>query len=609
MSTPLSPLTPFKQSRHAVSYAELQSDFRNPPGRYRMLPIFRLNDEIDFERMDAQLSSLHEQGFGGVFSCCEHFADSSPFRFLSEAWWDIVRRMAETCKKLGLYYWAYDEEDWPSGTAAGIILEQEPDLIWKSLKCMEYSVSGSSKATVDIWAGLPEQARVIAVHAWRMQDGAIFTDTLQTLNTPPPGEALEWLPPSAEAWTIGVFMALPGICAEDRPFCDLMNPRATQAFIERVYQAHVERLEEYGGELSGFFTDEPHLLAWAGYTNSANALAQGHPFSFEMLPVFKENCGTELSRQPALALLFHEPAESSEAALDAMLLRCRYYRTVSQCFSRHFEAMYQFCEQHDVPLTGHLWPEESFSLQLAALGGNPQHLYRHMQIPGLDWVMAFGKNCNELPANAIKYPASIAHLYGRPRVSCESFAGSGWGATFQDFLRVLHWEHIHGVNMQIPISYKYSLRGEGRAQFYPPGFSYQQPWWEHVCAWADYEARLCAVTSAGAHVAQVILFYPEADLWTHCLEYKTLDLRSDEYNHLGDQIRMHGYDYDVLDDQALAENIQWKDGLFKSEYESFEVMILPRMDWGEPRNVQAPCLLGKPGSEAHFSGRITATQP
>jgi hypothetical protein len=172
----------------------------------------------------------------------------------------------------------------------------------------------------------------------------------------------------------------------------------------------------------------------------------------------------------------------------------------------------------------------------------------------------------------------MAHHCGRERTWCESFAASGWGLTFQEMRRIVNWEHVNGINMQIPISFKCSMRGPNRAAFYGPGISYQQPWWDHFRGFADCEARLCLLASGGGHVAPLLLLYPEDDIRAHCWDHDLLTRRSDAYNAMGDRLRREGYDFDILDAQAIVEEARVEEAHLATEHESFSSVIIPRVD-------------------------------
>ena len=113
---------------------ELAAMYKNPPVDYRIQFLLRTNDEVSKEEIDWQVGSIRQQGGGGVFSYCEHRDGGSPERFLTDAWWTVVDLTASACAREGLWYWAYDEEDWPSGTAGDLLLKKHPELTWKYLK-------------------------------------------------------------------------------------------------------------------------------------------------------------------------------------------------------------------------------------------------------------------------------------------------------------------------------------------------------------------------------------------------------------------------------------------------------------------------------------------
>jgi len=108
---------PTRPPKALTAFAALQRLFADPLVEYRVLPVLRTNDDVDPEELHRQIRSMKEQGCGGTFSYIERFQGGMPQRFLSDAWWQIVRSAAEACVKEGLQYCAYDEEDWPSGAA------------------------------------------------------------------------------------------------------------------------------------------------------------------------------------------------------------------------------------------------------------------------------------------------------------------------------------------------------------------------------------------------------------------------------------------------------------------------------------------------------------
>ena len=73
-----------------MNSASLFKEFKNPSNEYRMIPLFRINDEVDRNEIRWQIKSLKDQGYGGVFSICECFRDGAPEKFMSEWWMQVV---------------------------------------------------------------------------------------------------------------------------------------------------------------------------------------------------------------------------------------------------------------------------------------------------------------------------------------------------------------------------------------------------------------------------------------------------------------------------------------------------------------------------------------
>ncbi|MCA9434119.1 MAG: hypothetical protein KC940_26600, partial [Candidatus Omnitrophica bacterium] len=291
-------------------------------------------------------------------------------------------------------------------------------------------------------------------------------------------------------------------------------------------------------------------------------------FTEELPGAFKKIHGYDwLTRLP---LLYHEDHPES------LRFRCHHWETCCHLYSEnYFKQIYDFCEEKGKLSSGHLVVEEDFWNHLAQQGGNLMTHFRHMHIPGIDWIHPFER---DLPATTPKYPTSIAHLDGKERTWCETFAASGWGLTFQEMRRIVNWEHVNGINMQIPICYKYSMRGPAQTKFYNPGLSYQQPYWDHMKAFADYEARLCLLAAGGGHQAQIALAYCSADIWSRCNELQELTKKSDLYNALGDELRYAGYDFDILDEQAILESVAIEKDRIMTPTEEFEVLIFCGVD-------------------------------
>ena len=595
---------------------DLYAEFRSPGNRYRMAPIFRFNDEADAARIDWQVRSLKEKGWGGVFLYLECLGGGAPFRFLSEGWWRVVELTAAACAREGLDFWMYDDEDWPSGIIAGRLVREHPELGWKYLYPEERAVRGPETVRMEIG---PHP--LVAAVAFRMDGENIVEDSIVDL-TPraggaggpggggpsdaggkAPGGVIEWHAPPGE-WRLAIYTMRPGVggfmCGAS---ADLMDPAAGEAFVEMSYRPHVEHVARVpGAKLMGFFTDEPtcSMALYSGWPRWADKVPpEALPWTPRFLEAFRAQHGYDARSR--LPLMHHR------SGFEWVRFRAHYFGTCSRLMREaYFAPIHRFCRERGLVATGHLNGEESFHHHLAACGGDLMTHYRHMDVPGIDWIVPFSI---PLPAVAPKFAASAAHRQGCRQVMCESFAASGWCMSFQEMRSVVNWENVNGISLQVPISYRHSLRGPERTTFYPPGISYQQPYWDHFRAFADYEARLCALAAGGGHVAQVALYYPACDFAAHYNDKPRLEGLSKAFCELGDAIRHAGYDFDIVDDEAILELAKIDSARLIVGEEYFQAVILPPMETVRRAMVEKLLEIASSGVTVILTGAVPLRVP
>ena len=84
-----------------------------------------INAALDQNRLRRQLDQFRAACFDGVVWHPRFYPNEPPYlgeRYLAELS-DVILH----AKSLGLTFWIYDEDGWPSGTAGGQLLKQYPD--------------------------------------------------------------------------------------------------------------------------------------------------------------------------------------------------------------------------------------------------------------------------------------------------------------------------------------------------------------------------------------------------------------------------------------------------------------------------------------------------
>ncbi len=172
-------------------------DFVNPDKKYRPIPFWSWNEQLDPEQTRQQVSAMDKAGIGGFFM---HARGGLQTPYMEEGWFENVCAAVEAAQQTGMRPWAYDENGWPSGFGNG-------------------AVNG---------LGVAYQQKYL-----RMADA-----------------------PAQPERSIG-FSGSHWFYYDVNPFyVDTLDKEATQVFIREAYEPYWQR---FGNAIEGFFTDEPQI--------------------------------------------------------------------------------------------------------------------------------------------------------------------------------------------------------------------------------------------------------------------------------------------------------------------------------------------------------------
>jgi hypothetical protein len=183
-----------------------------------------------------------------------------------------------------------------------------------------------------------------------------------------------------------------------------------------------------------------------------------------------------------------------------------------------------------------------------------------------------------------KYVASGAHIYGRDVVSAEVY-------TF------LHWERYRGTLQELKIASDVFLKN-GTTKFYNHGFSFSPErdiapsrstgwaafihpnnvWWDYYPKLAEYIARGSYLLRQGDFVADIAVYSPLANQWTKDALNARKWTREFDWGGLGELIIGNGYDYDLLNDDALQNLASVENGNIKINNLEYKVLIMPNIE-------------------------------
>lgn len=81
-------------------------DFHNIPNKYRPIPFWSWNEELNIDETKRQITLMHNAGLGGFFM---HARGGLQTEYMGKDWFANVDASIEKAKSFSMDAWAYDE--------------------------------------------------------------------------------------------------------------------------------------------------------------------------------------------------------------------------------------------------------------------------------------------------------------------------------------------------------------------------------------------------------------------------------------------------------------------------------------------------------------------
>jgi hypothetical protein len=162
--------------------------------------------------------------------------------------------------------------------------------------------------------------------------------------------------------------------------------------------------------------------------------------------------------------------------------------------------------------------------------------------------------------------SSAAHIYGKRRVSAESFTAAG--LSFKRYPAMLKkrgdWSYTEGINhvvLHVYIQQPYEERNPGINAWFGTEFNRKNTWFEQSKKWIDYQRRCMFMLQRGEAVNDVCYFIGED-------APKMTGIRNPELP--------KGYSFDYINAEVILNRLSAKDGkLVLPDGMSYRIMVLP----------------------------------
>ena len=522
---------------------EFLKHFASPSSERRGAPFWAWNAELDEAELIRQIHIFKEMGLGGFFM---HARVGLATEYLGEKWFSCIRTCIEEAKKCGMKAYLYDEDRWPSGAAGGIVTKDDrfkmKSLHWEFADDAASLTDKGNTLGIFVFAG-DKKERVMTAYrkvsdpaSEKLADGEAFL-------------RIFWEYKECTTWFNGA------------TYLDTMDPEAVRKFIDSTYEAYFRRFAgEFGSSVPAIFTDEPNYMLF-----SQNTL----PWTVALPERFRELCGYDLlERLPELIL--------NRPGIPPCRVRRDFFNVAAMLFDLAFGKLIgDWCEKHNIKLTGHILGEDSLTSQTVAVGA-AMRFYENMQMPGIDLLMEIWdifvttKQC-----------VSAARQFGKKERLSEIYGVTGWDFPLAGHKALGDWQFALGINFRCQHLSYYSMEGEAKRD-YPASIFYQSPWYKKYPFVEDYFARLGTVLTGADEIRELLVIHPIESYWSTYLPFEAI-LPSDRpaydkaFEHLSCKLLEENLDFDYGDEDILSRIASVKGRTLQVGKADYRAVLIPEL--------------------------------
>ena len=403
---------------------------------------------------------------------------------------------------------------------------------------------------------LNSREKLLAVVAAKIIEDTLAENSVQVLSYKYKNGKLNWKVPAGK-WRVMAFWLkrnAPGNAVDHfsvkamRRYCDYFGGKLYKAFGK-----------EFGKTVESMFVDSFEL------PNSASGIY----WNEELLDEFKKYKGYDLI--PYLPAVWWQLGNISPKIRYDMNDFLDY-----QGRKAFFETFNGWCEDHNVKARIQPYGFTTDILKSAGMTDIPEMEITAGEKDKHPWF--------DTRIGPKKYVASGAHIYGRPLISTEAY-------TF------MHRERFLTTLEELKIASDMYLRN-GATKFYNHGYSFsperqavptrtvgfaaflnpQNILWDYYPLLADYVARCSYVLRQGDFAPDIAVYSPLANQWTKDVLNARKWTRDFAWGDLGALVISNGYDFDLLNDDALQNLVKIKDGKLLLREMSYKILLLPNIE-------------------------------
>ncbi len=398
--------------------------------------------------------------------------------------------------------------------------------------------------------------KLLAVVAGKITNNRIDENTLIVLSGNVKNGILKWNIPEGKWRIMAFWLAKNG----HSNAVDHFNKASMERFCDSLGNKFKEQIgNEFGKTVDSFFGDSFELPN----------LASGIYWSTGLLDQFKDRYGYDLV--PYLPSIWWEVGDISP--------KIRYdvnefsHQVGMDAF---FDTFMGWCEENGIKGRVQTYGFSTDNIEAAGNTHIPEMEITAGEKDAMEWF--------DTRIGPKKYVASGAHIYGRDIVSTEAY-------TF------IHQERYRATLEELKIASDIYLKN-GATKFYNHGYTFSPErevapsrstswaayihpnnvWWKYYPKLAEYIARSSYLLRQGDFAPDIAIYSPLANQWTKDVLNARKWTREFDWGELGKLIISNGYDYDLLNDDALQNIASIEKGNIKIRNMEYKILILPNIE-------------------------------
>lgn len=515
--------------------------FRNPGPEWRGKPFWSWNGKLQKDELIRQINIIKEMGMGGFFM---HSRTGLETKYLGDEWFELINACADHAESIGLESWLYDEDRWPSGLAGGLV-SKYPEYRQKAI-LMEIDPEGAGH-------------QVLAEFKADIK-GAIC------LNLGCGKQLLRFS--VIEQGKSGFYNGY--------TYIDAMNPKATEAFLQCTHERYAKKCgDRLGNSIKGIFTDEPHRGALLdGFSMFMENGDMTVPYTQRLFDEFESRFGYEL--KPKLPELFLKVDNKRISSV-----KWHFVELLQQLFLENFALpCKEWCEKHNLILTGHVLHEDNLTAQ-TAMSGSVMRYYEHMSAPGIDVLGEENRNYW-----IVKQLASAARQLDKNQMLSELYGCTGWQMSFAGHKAVGDWQALLGINLRCHHLSWYTMGGEAKRD-YPASILHQSAWFREYKHVEDYFARFGYMMTQGKAICEILVINPIESVWAQVslgwsenlsLKDEAIRVLEEKYKALFLWLMETQVDFDYGDESMIGRLGRVVDGKLQIGCASYSTVLISGME-------------------------------